>query len=108
MLPILLLDNDNPLLIDQPEDNLDNRFIYECVVEGIQQVKGRRQLLFITHNPNIPVLGDAERVIVLESNGTNGRKAQEGTVDECRDAIVTLLEGGEDAFRERSHRYACA
>ncbi|MBI5865842.1 MAG: AAA family ATPase [Planctomycetes bacterium] len=107
VLPILLLDSDNPLLVDQPEDNLDNRFVCESVVESIRRVKTQRQLIFVTHNPNIPVLGDAERVFVLDSDGVHARKAVEGNVDECRDSIVNLLEGGEDAFRRRQERYAC-
>lgn len=107
VLPILLLDSDNPLLVDQPEDNLDNRFVCESVVESIRKVKAQRQLIFVTHNPNIPVLGDAERVFVLDSDGVHARKSVEGDVDECRDSIVTLLEGGEEAFRRRQERYAC-
>lgn len=106
ILPILLLDSDNPLLVDQPEDNLDNRFIFEAVVDSIRKVKTRRQMIFVTHNPNIPVLGDAERVFVLDSNGAMAHKANEGTVDQCKKDIVTLLEGGEDAFKARKCRYA--
>lgn len=106
ILPILLLDSDNPLLVDQPEDNLDNRFIYECVVEKVREIKSRRQLIFVTHNPNIPVLGDADRVFVLDSNGASARIEKYGDVDECKEEIVTLLEGGEDAFKERRRRYA--
>lgn len=106
ILPILLLDSDTPLLVDQPEDNLDNRFIFEAVVDSIRKVKTHRQLVFVTHNPNIPVLGDAERVFVLDSNGTSARKTNEGTVDQCKTDIVTLLEGGEDAFKARKCRYA--
>lgn len=107
ILPILLLDSTNPLLVDQPEDNLDNRFIFECVVNSVRDVKHRRQLIFVTHNPNIPVLGDAEQVLVLNSDGEAGELAEQGNVDECRDHIVTLLEGGEEAFRQRRTRYAC-
>lgn len=106
ILPILLMDSDNPLLIDQPEDNLDNRFIFETVVESLRSVKQRRQLIFVTHNPNIPVLGDAERVTVLESDGAQSRKLNQGTVQECKGEIVTLLEGGEQAFKQRQERYA--
>ena len=106
ILPILLLDSDNPLMVDQPEDNLDNRFIFEAVVDSIRKVKTRRQMIFVTHNPNIPVLGDAERVFVLDSDGASARKANEGTVDQCKADIVTLLEGGEDAFKARKCRYA--
>ena len=65
-----------------------------------------RQMIFVTHNPNIPVLGDAERVFVLDSDGASARKANEGTVDQCKSDIVTLLEGGEDAFKARKCRYA--
>ncbi|MCC5828562.1 MAG: AAA family ATPase [Phycisphaeraceae bacterium] len=106
ILPILLLDSDTPLLVDQPEDNLDNRFVCESVIKGIRQVKAARQLVFVTHNPNIPVLADAERVFVLESDGAHARKTDEGDVDECREAIVNLLEGGEQAFKRRQERYA--
>ena len=105
ILPILLMDSENPLLIDQPEDNLDNRFVSETVVESIGSVKQRRQLIFVTHNPNIPVLGEADKVFVLESDGTLARKTNEGTVDHCKENIVTLLEGGEDAFKRRKARY---
>jgi ABC-type protease/lipase transport system fused ATPase/permease subunit len=94
------------LLVDQPEDNLDNRFISEAVVEAILKMKSRRQMIFVTHNPNIPVLGDAERVFVLDSDGAMARKANEGTVDECKREIVNLLEGGENAFKVRKCRYA--
>ena len=106
ILPILLLDNDNPLLVDQPEDNLDNRFICDTIIKTIRRIKARRQLIFVTHNPNIPVLGDAERVFVLESDGARGWVKARGNVDECKGEIVTLLEGGEDAFRRRQQRYA--
>lgn len=106
ILPILLMDSENPLLIDQPEDNLDNRFVFDTIVQSIGKVKTRRQLIFVTHNPNIPVLGDADRVFVLDSDGLAGRKANEGSVDQCKDDIVTLLEGGADAFKRRKTRYA--
>lgn len=106
ILPILLLESDNPLLIDQPEDNLDNSFVFDTVVASIRKVKQKRQLIFVTHNPNIPVLGDAEKVFVLDSNGTTARKKDEGTVDHCKKDIVTLLEGGEDAFKQRKARYS--
>jgi len=105
ILPILLFDSANPLLIDQPEDNLDNRYVYECVVDTVRKVKGGRQLIFVTHNPNIPVLGDSEQVIVMHSDGRSGTIRKTGSVDECREDIINLLEGGADAFRLRSERY---
>lgn len=105
ILPILLLESERPLFIDQPEDNLDNRFIFETVLEGLRNVAGRRQLICITHNPNLVVLGNADRVFVLESDGDSSRLAKEGPVDACRAHIVTLLEGGEKAFKQRKERY---
>ena len=106
VLPILLLDSENPLLVDQPEDNLDNRFIFGTIVDSIRKMKTRRQLIFTTHNPNIPVLGDAEGVFVLSSDGPSGKLVGAGSVDQCKSHIITLLEGGEDAFRMRGERYA--
>jgi len=105
ILPILLLESERPLLIDQPEDNLDNRFIYETVVKSLTGAKGRRQLIFVTHNPNIPVLGDAERVFVLTSDGKHGKLSRVGTVDELKQEIELLLEGGREAFLLRKERY---
>ena len=105
LLPILLARRDTPLLIDQPEDNLDNHFIYETVVESILRLKSRRQMIFITHNANIPVLGEAELVVVMNSDGQRGFVEKAGTVDECRNEIIDLLEGGEEAFELRRKRY---
>lgn len=105
ILPILLMESEKPLLIDQPEDNLDNRYVSDKVVRTIRSVKEHRQLVFVTHNPNIPVLGDAEQVLVLDSSGTAGRVLKHGSVDHCRDEIVNLLEGGEEAFELRAERY---
>jgi ATPase subunit of ABC transporter with duplicated ATPase domains len=105
ILPLLMFDSVNPLLIDQPEDNLDNRFVYEAIVSSVNDVKHMRQLIFVTHNPNIPVLGDASKVVVMQSDGRTGSARLEGNVDECRAEIINLLEGGADAFRLRSERY---
>jgi len=105
ILPILLLESENPLLVDQPEDNLDNRFIYDTVVDSLRRVKTNRQIIFITHNPNIPVLGDADGVFVLTSDGTQARLLNSGNVDDCREEIINLLEGGEAAFVQRKERY---
>ena len=106
ILPILLLDSDRPLLVDQPEDNLDNGFVHRTIVDSVMRVKQHRQLAFVTHNPNIPVLGDAERILVLDSDGTHGIMRNSGTVDDCKTDIVDLLEGGAEAFRQRKERYS--
>ena len=105
LLPLLLARTQNPLVIDQPEDNLDNHFIYETVVNSIQRLKKKRQMIFITHNANIPVLADADLVIVMNSDGKIGYIEKSGSVDDCREQIVDLLEGGWEAFELRRKRY---
>ncbi|MCU1256387.1 MAG: hypothetical protein JWM83_2686 [Candidatus Angelobacter sp.] len=105
LLPILLARRQSPLIIDQPEDNLDNHFIYETVVNTIRRLKSKRQMVFITHNANIPVLAEADLIVVLNSDGKIGFIEKQGTVDQCRDSIVDLLEGGEEAFELRRKRY---
>jgi ABC-type cobalamin/Fe3+-siderophores transport system ATPase subunit len=105
LLPILLARQSTPLVIDQPEDNLDNHFIYETVVGTIQRQKALRQMIFITHNANIPVLGGADLVIVMNSAGRRGYVQKSGSVEECRKEISDLLEGGEEAFELRRKRY---
>ncbi|MGD0545994.1 MAG: AAA family ATPase [Candidatus Acidiferrales bacterium] len=106
LLPLLLARRDSPLIIDQPEDNLDNHFIYETVVDAVKRLKRQRQMIFITHNANIPVLADADLVIVLNSDGRIGYIEKFGSVDDCRDEIIDLLEGGKQAFELRRKRYA--
>jgi ABC-type lipoprotein export system ATPase subunit len=106
ILPILLLEGDTPLIIDQPEDNLDNRFVFDTIVAALKSVRSLRQLIFVTHNPNIPVLGDAARVVVMQSDGLSGSVKTVGDVDDCRAEIIDLLEGGKEAFEQRSAKYA--
>lgn len=105
ILPILLTQSERPLLVDQPEDNLDNAFVYETIVRALRTIKGSRQVIFVTHNPNIPVLGEAERVFVFSSDGQHSTLKQVGTVDECREQIERILEGGREAFLLRKARY---
>ena len=105
ILPILLLQSERPLLIDQPEDNLDNAFVYDTIVRNLQEAKGGRQLIFATHNPNIPVLGEADRVFVFSSDGRKGRVTHTGRVDDVKDQVEHLLEGGKEAFVLRMQRY---
>jgi hypothetical protein len=105
ILPILLVESERPLLIDQPEDNLDNAFIFETIVQSLSGIRGRRQLIFVTHNPNIPVLGDAERVFALRSSGRTASVANVGSVDDVAPDIITILEGGRAAFEARRKRY---
>jgi len=101
------------LVLDQPEDDLDNRFVYEDVVTLLREEKGitephrRRQLITATHNPNIPVLGDAEQVLVLDAHEDASAILTRASIDdpEVREHLRTVLEGGEQAFRRRAEKY---
>ncbi len=110
VLLLLLLESDAPLIIDQPEDDLDNRFITEGVVPEMRNEKRRRQFVFSTHNANIPVLGDAELIIGLAATGGDGGKANiehMGSIDAhpVREMVEEILEGGKDAFERRRRKY---
>lgn len=107
LLPLILREADYPLVMDQPEDDLDNRFIFGTLVERIRELKQKRQLIFVTHNANIPVLGNADNIVVMRME-TPSRAATPaiGTVDERKADILTLLEGGVEAFRRRHQQYA--
>lgn len=105
LLPLLLARRHCPLIADQPEDNLDNHFIYETVVTAIRRMRDRRQLILVTHNANIPVLGEADLVVVMNSDGRVGYVEKTGSVDDCQGEIIDLLEGGREAFDRRSARY---
>ncbi|HWW77155.1 MAG TPA: hypothetical protein VNZ44_17260 [Pyrinomonadaceae bacterium] len=105
LLPLLLARRRTPLVIDQPEDNLDNHFIFRTVVGSIRQLKDRRQMIFITHNANIPVLAEADMIVVMGADGNTGRVEKVGTLDECQQEIIDLLEGGKEAFEKRRLRY---
>jgi len=109
ILHMLLLENVDPLIMDQPEDNLDNAFIAERIVTELRSAKTSRQFLFSTHNANIPVFGDAEWIGVFtaaENLGCLGLEAQ-GSIDVpmIRDQVASILEGGRDAFNQRKEKY---
>ena len=108
LLTLLLETSDNrPLVIDQPEDELDNRFLFETVLPALKNLKGRRQLVVATHDANIVVNGDADMVIQLEATADKGRVACAGAIDDpaVRDAIVQTVDGGREAFRLRRRKY---
>ena len=99
--------DDRPLVIDQPEDQLDNRFLFETLLPALKRLKGRRQIVVATHNANIVVNGDADQVIQLEATSTQGRVACAGAIENpaVRDAIVRTVDGGDEAFRLRRLKY---
>lgn len=96
-----------PLLLDQPEDDLDNSYIYTDLVPEFRKSKQHRQLIISTHNPNIPVSGDAENIIVLKYNGQNSYMKQNGSIDniDISNSILEILEGGKDALEKRNIKY---
>ena len=109
ILHLLLLDNQNPLIMDQPEDNLDNAFIAERIVQELRSAKTERQFLFATHNANIPVFGDAEWIglcTASEEQAVMPVDAQ-GSIDipVIRDQVASILEGGKEAFMQRKEKY---
>ena len=108
LLSLLLETSDErPLVIDQPEDELDNRFLFETMLPALKRLKGRRQIIVATHNANIVVNGDADQVIQLEATADRGHIACSGAIEEpaVRDAIVQTVDGGDDAFRLRQLKY---
>lgn len=109
VLHLLLLDNQDPLILDQPEDNLDNAFIAERIVAELRRAKLSRQFLFATHNANIPVFGDAEWIGVLSVEDSKGMilSDQQGAIDvpKVQQLAADILEGGKSAFNQRREKY---
>ena len=108
MLAFLLAHGDEPLVLDQPEDDLDNHLIYDLVVRQIRQNKLRRQIIVVTHNPNVVVNGDAEMLHVLDFQDGQCRVVQSGSLQEkaIRDEVCRVMEGGREAFERRYRRLA--
>lgn len=99
---ILTQDDNDVIFIDQPEDDLDNKVIYDEVITAIVRKKPCMQFIFATHNANIPVLGDSERVLVFEFCETKIDVAQGNIdMDSTHKQIVDIMEGGKEAFDKR-------
>ena len=107
ILPLVLEHKDTVLIVDQPEDHIDNAFIVETLISAIVRRSGKGQVIVTTHNANVPVLGTAAEVIHLNSDGTRGYIVSEGALDNPKiiEAISTVMEGGRDAFRRRASFY---
>nr|WP_306009998.1 AAA family ATPase [Bacillus sp. MMSF_3328] len=97
-----------PLVIDQPEDNLDNQYIYKNLVESLKKIKNARQVIISTHSSTIVTNADAEQVIILESNNTNGWLVKKGYPGDrvIIRHILTILEGGEQSFNHKTKTYS--
>ncbi len=106
LLAFLLAFGDEPLVLDQPEDDLDNHLIYDLVVRQIRENKLRRQLIIVTHNPNVMINGDAEMVHAFDFNGGQCRVIRHGALQEkaVREEVCRVMEGGREAFARRWER----
>ena len=106
MLFLLSQKGNDLLLIDQPEDDLDNQTVYEEVVKIVRDIKPNRQFIFATHNANFPVLGDAETVATCRATDEEIAVAV-GNIDEraCQEKVIKIMEGGPEAFERRKTIY---
>lgn len=128
MLLLEFSDKKTPILIDQPEDSLDNRAIYNELVTYIKKKKKKRQIILVTHNSNVVVSADSDNVIVANQNGTNSQNANNNKFDYIngslentkkkdktihdilrsqgiREHVCDILEGGKIAFEKREQKY---
>ncbi|VJY88251.1 SMC faily protein [Streptococcus pneumoniae] len=99
-----------PLIIDQPEDNLDNRYIYSHLVQQFRDVKAQRQIILATHNTTIVTNSMTDQVVIMESDGVNGWIESQGYVSEkyIKNHIINQLEGGKDSFKHKMSIYETA
>ncbi len=104
---ILTQHESDVIIVDQPEDDLDNQIIYEEIIQTIRKEKSNMQFIFATHNANIPVLGDAECVVTVQHNDDESISLKGGTIDssDTHNDIVNIMEGGEKAFKRRNEIY---
>ncbi|HEX9660497.1 MAG TPA: hypothetical protein VGA18_09355, partial [Rhodothermales bacterium] len=110
VLAIVLTSPDAVVVLDQPEDHLDNAYVVDTLVSSIARRSSRAQTIATTHNPNIPVIGDATRVTVLGSDGKRGYVIQSRPLldQDTIKSITSLMEGGREAFLRRAAMYGLA
>jgi len=103
----MLAESNIPLVIDQPEDDLDNAFIFSSIVTTLRAIKEKRQVILVTHNANIAVLGDSELILPMLRENDRGRAADRGSIDAqaTKQCVLNILEGGSDAFLRRKEIY---
>jgi predicted ATP-dependent endonuclease of OLD family len=100
-------ENNSPLVIDQPEDELDKEYLRETVLPALRNLKGRRQVILATHDANIVVNGDADQVIYLTATHNHAMIAEQDAIEnrKVKSAIIDLLDGGSRAFKLRKEKY---
>lgn len=106
-LALLLTQKETPLIIDQPEDELDSNFLFKELIPLLRQTKSKRQIILSTHNANLPVNGDADLVCALHANEGKGELLSIGGLDQKQitNAVLDIMEGSEEAFRKRREKY---
>lgn len=107
ILTLVLLKSDYPLIIDQPEDDLDNRFVVDDVVKRLRVEKERRQFIIATHNANITISADSELILALDADEKRGWEQTSGSIDDqaVKEAVEKIIEGGKDVFLLRKEKY---
>lgn len=107
LLNLMLARGEGPIVIDQPEDELDSSFIYRTLVRDLRAAKSKRQLIVATHNANLPVNADAEQIYALEARDGRGKLRAQGGLDRknVAEAVLDIMEGSERAFKQRSEKY---
>jgi ABC-type enterochelin transport system ATPase subunit len=107
VLNLLLAKGEGPIIIDQPEDELDSNFIYHELVPLLRRIKNKRQLIIATHNANLPVNADADLVYALKVAEGRGIVLAEGGLDnsETTEAVLDIMEGSAEAFKRRLAKY---
>jgi hypothetical protein len=107
LLNLMLARGEGPIVIDQPEDELDSSFIYRTLVRDLRAAKSKRQLIVATHNANLPVNADAEQIYALEARDGRGKRRAQGGLDRkgVAEAVLDIMEGSEQAFKQRSEKY---
>ncbi len=103
---LLSLRENDLILIDQPEDDLDSQTIYNEVISLLRKIKNTTQFIFVTHNPNIPVLGDCEQILACNYDDEK-INIELGSIDKknIQNKIINIMEGGQTAFDERKNKY---
>ena len=106
VITIALLAGTNPIVIDQPEDNLDGKFVSTVLVPLIRQQKANRQIILVTRDANIAIGSDAELMLILDDNGGNVQLIPSSIENtENRKKYIWILDGGEEAFQKREQKY---
>jgi len=107
ILTFILSYGESPLILDQPEDDLDNKLVYELIVDRLKKAKEHRQIIVVTHNANIPVNGDSEYIVSMNSESNKLQTLHSGTVEQphIKKEICDVMEGTEYAFQMRARRY---